>query len=322
MDSHIHFALLLSGSNKGTDVTNEAEIALLAAKDRPVWIHLSADHPDTEAWIATHLTYLPEAVREAMLEPQTRPRTHRTGAGLLVILRGINFNAGADPEDMVSLRIWVDEHRIVTLSRLRLQTVADVAAVVRTSGGPERPAGVMAELVEQLTDRIEEHTSNLEERVDRLEAATIAEPDEAMRKEVADQRLELTELRRFIPPQRDAVRQLCHIPLFATDEADILTEQHDQLVRVAESLDALRERLHTIRDELQSAQAERLNRNLYVVSVISAVFLPLGFLTGLMGINVGGIPGEHSRLAFWVFSGLLLVIALGVLALLRKAKIL
>ena len=324
MDSHIHFALHLSGPRRGSAITDEREIEAGMAEDPPLWLHLSADHPDTEQWIERYLTYLPEATREALLEPQTRPRAHWAGSGLLVILRGINDAADADPEDMVSLRIWVDEKRVVSLARARLTGVFDVASLIRSGNGPERPIAVVTELVEALTDEIEAHVADLEERVDRLEAETIANPREEMRKNVADHRLELTELRRFIPPQRDAVRAIGHmaVPLLAEQDRDGLGEQHDQLTRVAELLDALRERLHTIRDELESAQAERLNRNLYVVSVISAVFLPLGFLTGLMGINVGGIPGEHSQLAFWVFTSLLVAVAVGVLLVLRRARLL
>lgn len=46
---------------------------------------------------------------------------------------------------------------------------------------------------------------------------------------------------------------------------------------------------------------------MYVLSVISAIFLPLGFLTGLFGINIGGIPGVEDPNAFWVFNAILVV---------------
>ena len=57
-----------------------------------------------------------------------------------------------------------------------------------------------------------------------------------------------------------------------------------------------------------------MNKNLYLLSVIAAVFLPLGFLTGLLGINVGGVPGVDDPSAFWIFSGFLsVVVALQIL---------
>ena len=53
---------------------------------------------------------------------------------------------------------------------------------------------------------------------------------------------------------------------------------------------------------------------MYVLSVIAAVFLPLGFLTGLLGINVGGMPGADNAAAFWLvclIASLLAAVSLG-----------
>lgn len=73
------------------------------------------------------------------------------------------------------------------------------------------------------------------------------------------------------------------------------------VIRYIEDLDAIRERAQIVKDELANGLADRMNKNLYVLSVIAAIFLPLGFLTGLLGINVGGIPGADNVSAFWVF---------------------
>ena len=47
------------------------------------------------------------------------------------------------------------------------------------------------------------------------------------------------------------------------------------------------------------------------LGVVATVFLPLGFLTGLLGINVAGVPGSHDPEAFWMVCGLLIILALG-----------
>ena len=324
MDSHIRFALHLSGDDRGTDIPSEDDVATLVGRAAPLWLHLSADHPDTAQWVAEHLAYLAPPVREALLEPETRPRALWTGSGLLVILHGININEGEDPEDMVPIRLWLDEHRVVSLATSRLSAIRRIAENVRAGSGPQTPSALLAALVRDVTDRIESHAGDLEDRVDALESRTIADPRDEIRKDVADQRLELTELRRYIQPQRAAVGAIVHIApeILAAEDRAALLEQHDQLMRVAEQLEAQRERLQTLRDELGSAQAERLNRNLYVVSVISSVFLPLGFLTGLMGANLGGIPGSESSVGFWAFTLVLMLIGAGVLVVLRIARIL
>ena len=62
---------------------------------------------------------------------------------------------------------------------------------------------------------------------------------------------------------------------------------------------------------------ERMNQTMYIISVFTAIFLPLGLLTGLLGINVGGMPGVESPAAFWIVCGLLLVISAGLVLLLK-----
>jgi len=56
--------------------------------------------------------------------------------------------------------------------------------------------------------------------------------------------------------------------------------------------------------------SEQMNKAMYVLSIVAAIFLPLGLLTGLLGINVGGIPGTESPFAFAIVSLFLVVIAI------------
>ncbi|MCB1367090.1 MAG: zinc transporter ZntB, partial [Rhodobacteraceae bacterium] len=65
-----------------------------------------------------------------------------------------------------------------------------------------------------------------------------------------------------------------------------------------EDLDAIRERLQILKEELTSIMNDRLNKNMYILSVITALFLPLGFLTGLFGVNLAGMPGAANSAAF------------------------
>ncbi|WP_172330667.1 zinc transporter ZntB [Mangrovicoccus sp. HB161399] len=320
MDPHILFAYSLSGPERGHPIATDAEIAAALGAEAPAWLHLSASDPASDAWIDRHMAYLDAPVRDALTEPLTRPRAVRIGGGLLVNLRGINFNEGDDPGDMVSVRMWIDPHRIVSLSRRPLRSVRAVADRVASGQGPERSGDLLAQLVEELTDRIETQVADLEDRAERLEALVVADPRPELGSELSGLRLELIELRRFLSPQRDAVQAILRAGLDWIDGGDrqLIAEQHDQLSRVIETLDALRDQFQTMRDELEAARADRTNRNLYILSVISAVFLPLGFLTGLMGINLGGMPGAGWPFGFWVFSGLLAGVGILVLLLMRR----
>lgn len=61
---------------------------------------------------------------------------------------------------------------------------------------------------------------------------------------------------------------------------------------------------------------------MYVLSVVAAIFLPLGFVTGLLGINVGGIPGTEWPWSFTVVCVALLVMAGGLAEFFRRRRML
>ena len=316
----IQFAYALGGDTPGRALTSDDEIAGALAAPEPAWVHMSSDHPDTVAWIDTHLAYLPEPVREALVAVETRPRAVTIGEGVLVILRGVNLNPGAEPEDMISIRLWVASGRVVSLTRRPLASLREVSGQVAAGRGPQTSGALLSALVEGLTDRIDAYLRRLDETGDRMEAAVLASPDQALRAEVTDVRGELVDLRRFLAPQREAVATLARseAEVLRDDDRLELSEQHDRLLRAVEEVEGLRERLIVVKDELATALSDRLNRNLYLLSVISAVFLPLGVLTGLMGINLAGMPGANWPPAFWVFTMLLLAILAGQVWLLRR----
>ncbi|MGB0498629.1 MAG: CorA family divalent cation transporter, partial [Rubricella sp.] len=145
-------------------------------------------------------------------------------------------------------------------------------------------------------------------------------PDE--RRDIIAARRRVIMLRRYLAPQRDALSAMAgaEVGWFSRQDRDSLRLSIDRLARFVEDLEALRDRAQVVDDELGAALSERLNRNLYVLSVISAIFLPLGFITGLLGINVGGIPGAESGIAFWLVAGGLAFLGLGGVALFRLLR--
>ena len=76
-----------------------------------------------------------------------------------------------------------------------------------------------------------------------------------------------------------------------------------------ELLDAIRDRAQVVQDQVMDTRAEQMNKQMLLLSVVAAIFLPLGFITGLLGINVGGMPGADNPAAFWIVSGGILVLS-------------
>ncbi|MCA8952870.1 MAG: zinc transporter ZntB [Planctomycetes bacterium] len=284
------------------------------------WTHYRLEE-DAAEWLAEERR-IPIAAAEALLVGNARPRVSRVGDGLLVVLRGVNFNPGADPEDMVSMRAWVQADRVVTVSPRRVLAVEDVHAELGCGEGPRDPGEILTAVAATLVERMRPIVDGLEEEADGLYERLLHDGPDGLQRELGELRHTIALLRRHMAPQRDALAQLHRSRTEQLSEAslDELTHVADRQLRYVEDLDALRERATVLQDELNNAVANTLNRNMYVLSIVAAVFLPLGLLTGLLGINVGGMPGIDSPLAFWIVCGALVVLAAIEVVFLRRWK--
>ncbi len=308
------------GAEAVSDQSSEGLRNLIASQCL-TWFHIDTQHPDAEV-LLLHTLQLDSLVSEALLAEETRPRLVDSENSAVVILRGINLNQGAQPEDMVSLRIWVSSTSIISGGRRPLKALRDIVESLQAGQGPCDAGEWLTEVCVELYDHMQSAVTGLVEETDKLEEEVSQKQDESVRETILDIRKRAMILRRYINPQRDVVNylrdsQLSWLNPFCRRR---LVEVSDWLTRYCEELDSVRERAQVIKDELTAAMNDRLNRNLYLLSIVAAIALPLGILTGLFGINIGGMPGVDSPFAFWGFSVALIVLVAAELVYLRKKK--
>lgn len=314
-------ACSINGDGSGETLTGD-DITRSLKDDDLAWVHLDVAHPDTREWLKENVNYLDPIVLDALLAAETRPRIMEVDQGLVMILRGVNLNENADPEDMVSVRLWVDAHRIITLRRRRLKAVVDIHERLLEGKGPKNSGDFITQLTSRLFERMEPVMSDLDEQIDTIEERIIDHPDPDERQDITNIRKRAILFRRYIAPQKDVMTHLRLSEQIWIDNTHKrhLQESLDRVTRYVEDLDAIRERSQIVKDELANALSDRLNKNLYILSVISAIFLPLGFFTGLMGINIGGMPGVDNPDAFWIFSGILVAIVAAQMIIFKSLK--
>ncbi len=221
-------------------------------------------------------------------------------SGVSIILRGVNLNPGADVNDMVSIRAWFDSDKVITVRERHIKAIDDIRDRIAESKGPIGPADFMGLLAGRLGDRISEALTSLREEIDDLEEAVIIERAPAVGKKLGSLRRRAIAKRRHLLPQRYALLQLAQEKLSWIEDHHRaqLQDIADRTARQVDDLDALRERAAVIQDEIMNQLSARLNRTMYLLSAIAAIFLPLSLLTGLFGINLGGIPGRDWTWAF------------------------
>jgi zinc transporter len=313
-------ALLLDGQGSASEVALD-EIHNWTKEQGLLWLHFDYTHPESEEWLLES-SGLDKIIAQALLEDETRPRATLINDGMLIALRGINHNPGAEPDDMVALRMWVDQDRIVTSRRRKLGAASIIAADLSKGHGPKNSGEFLVSMISHIVAGMSDTINDFEERTADYEDAVLSGKTDGLRYELANLRRQTITIRRYLAPERDAFsRLLIEKVSWLNPEHNIqIREINDALLRHIENLDAARDRAAVTQEELASRISEQLNSRMYVLSVVTTVFLPLGFLTGLLGVNIGGIPGSENHYAFWIFIAILVALVISQVILFRWKK--
>lgn len=274
----------------------------------PLWVHLDRTKERAQRWLRGE-SGLDPVVAESLLAEETRPRAQAFGDGLLVILRGINMNPGAEPDELISIRMWLEKGRIITLRQHRFATVAEIRARAQAGKAPATAGAFVTAVAAGLTTRMGPSILNLEEMLDDIEEEMLEKDsdDEGRRSQLATIRRQAIAYRRHLVPQRDALGALVNGPqtlLSARDQVELRVWQ-EQTTRACEALEELRDRAAVTQEEMRARHEARVGRTVYLLTIVATVMLPLGFLTGLLGINVGGLPLAGSPWGFAIVCVLL-----------------
>ena len=279
------------------------------------WLHFDLSDLALPGWSTLNL---PGLARRTLLADKTRPRMDMDEHGMAITLRGINLNAGEESADMVSLRIWLTADLVITVRRQRIFAMEDLRDQVMADNAPHSPGHMLARITEGLVERLEDIAFTREDTADDMEDE-VYDHDRAPIDDLAPLRREIIKFRRHVAPLAEALTQVsqAETDLIKEDLRHRLRDTASRCRWALEELSEVHDRLTAMADHLDAVQNARLERNGYRLSIVAAIFLPLGFLTGLFGVNVGGMPGIDHPHAFWWLCAAMAAIGLVSAAIMR-----
>lgn len=317
----MNHALLLDRNGSAKKLTYDDINSNQPLGDGVLWVHFDYSSQMAKDWIRNK-SGIDSVAMDALLTEETRPRTTILNDSFLIALRGVNLNPNSKPEDMVSIRMFISDNLIITTKRRNLLSVDEIIDCLKRGIGPKSSSEFLNELTYRVTSRMENVIGELEDRTDFLEESLVDFGDSKFRSELLAIRRETIILRRYLFPQKEAISKLYHDRVTWLNEYEKLElrETNDQVIRYIEELDTIKDKVALIQEDLANKLSEQMNKKMFVLSIISVIFLPLSFLTGLLGINVGGIPGANNDNAFYIFVGILVLIVSTQLIIFKKNR--
>ena len=257
---------------------------------------------------------MPDIAASALVASETRPRCDRIEDGALVNLRGQATIPGDDSDRLVSIRFWIRRGRVNSVTRRPLAAMDEVLQMAAV-GTIVDPGDLIAAFARTISKGLDPEVAALGDTLDDCETDLAPASIYRLRRRIAEIRSEAIAFRRFVAPDRDALATLSNLEIDWLEEDDRLhiREAADRFARMAEELEAVRERAALLHEQLLDMRSEQIDGRALFLSMVAVIFLPLTFITGLLGMNVEGIPFAREPWAFWGVTGFCVTVALGVI---------
>ncbi|MCF6768143.1 zinc transporter ZntB [Thiotrichales bacterium 19S11-10] len=270
-------------------------------------------------WIRLDLNAAKDFLKKIEISPlaisilsaqDTRPRTLMFDDYLLGSFRGVNLNKSSAPEDMISVRVLIKNNLIITVQRRNLLTTNEIENLLLHNAGPKSSSEFLEILLATLTDKSSDVSALIDGQLDEVEDELHNGVKIINKHHLNDIRRRVITLRRYLVPQREAINRINADKLSWLDPAHSLRlhETSDSCIRIIEDLDAMYQRATILHEELSALTQEKINQKMYLLSIVAVIFMPISFITGLLGINVGGIPGAEFGYGFFTVCIILLFV--------------
>jgi zinc transporter len=272
-----------------------------------VWLHFNLSDARARRWLLD-ATFLPESLRELWREHDSNRRVELVEDGLLLVVNDFTYDDASDPSEVAPLWCFAGKQLLITARIHPIRSADELRLQMRGQVSAASGIELAAHLLDIRTSRVKQLADVMTDQLDDIEDKILAGNIEQQRELLGRSRRLCARLRRQFAPERSDLNRFVHrlgISLSAGDR-EALQSCHEALAFALEEIAELYERAKLLQEELASRLAENTSRNLYVLSILTAVLLPMTLVTGIFGMNVGGLPGLHDSSAFaWVMLAIL-----------------
>ena len=253
-----------------------------------------------------------DRTRTALFKPVRFNQYEQVPDGTLLSIKTLRGGQTDDLDDLVDLKLLIGPKRAITVHSGTADAVEELRQGLSSDRTLVTAVDLLGFMVSRMTYRIEPIISGLTQDIDDVEDELLDSGSVPHPQALSELRRRIFRVRRQVNSTQQVLAPMTTDPALALDaeDRDTLNRASDHVARYLEGLDECRTRVQLLVDQIDAQRAETMTRSSLNLTIVATVFLPLTFITGLLGMNVAGIPDQHNPLGFWLVTGLSLVISL------------
>ena len=267
------------------------------------WLHFNLSHAATEPWLRAHAG-LDDDFFDGLHSGSRSTRIEREADSLFAVINDVVFNFAFEASDVATLWVSVRPWLVLTARRSPLRAIDRLRTEVKQGHTLESPLALVEHLFRHQADELQRIARAATDRVDDIEDEVLAGHLMTHSAELARLRRMSVRLQRLLVPEPSAMLRLLANPPSWVPPRDVqrLQQAYDEFAVVLRDIGSLQERIKLLQDESSARVAEENNRSLFVLTMVTVLALPINLTSGLMGMNVGGVPlGQDPHGFWWMF---------------------
>jgi magnesium transporter len=291
---------------------------LLADETNVVWVDMEKPTTADEQVLLDVFKFHPLTVEDCR-ENRHYPKIEEFGGYLYFIVHGVRADTSPDHFNTIELDGFLGRNYVITYHHDSFRSINNVKQLIHTSpisckrGAPF----LLYQILDQIVDFYSPVLDDFDERIDKLEddIFTLKSPNNEILEEIMDLKRGVLRLRRISTKQMDVFYRMSRgeFSLLDPQMLPFYRDIYDHLIRVTDLAESYRDLISGALEAYLSVVSNRLNEIMKVLTIFSAVMLPLTFIAGVYGMNFDNMPELHSRYGYFGAWLLMLVVAIGML---------
>jgi magnesium transporter len=289
------------------------------------WVIISGfSDTDSLEGLGEHFGITP-LILEDIFNVQHLPKVEDTGNSLFITLKSLSFEDAQLNIEAEQISLYLNDNVLITFQEQESHLFDAIIERLETGKGKARTRQedfLAYLLIDHIVDNYYLLLDRLEDQVEVMEHMLMESPSDELAFKFMDFKKSLSLMRRTIYPLKDEIRYI------SREETEIireitrqhLSDVHDHLSHIIQSLDSYREMISAMMDLLLANYSNRMNSIMKTLTLVSTIFIPLTFAAGIYGMNFKYMPELEWHYGYPVFLLIVLGIGLGMYFYMKRKK--